>query len=90
MTVKLALRVYTTTILPYFDYADILFMNANVNLLQKLQYAQNRCLNICLILPHLTHTNVVHHQANIPLLHHRRYSHMFKLYVQKVLTSLLC
>ena len=76
LTKKLSLKVYVSTVLPYFDYADILFKNANVTLLAKLQYAQNRCLKTCLLLPHLTDTDYVHAKANLPLLAERRKAHM--------------
>ena len=36
---KLALNIFTATIVPYFDYADILFVTTHENLLKPLQFA---------------------------------------------------
>ena len=72
----MALQIYKTTILPYFDYADIVYMNANLGLISKLQIDQNRCLKICLRFNRLTNTEFVHHKAKLPLLESHRYIHL--------------
>ena len=73
---KIALRFYLTSILPYMDYADILFMSTAEKFLQPLQYAQNKCLKICLKYPHLTPTDMVHFDAKCNFLADRRYAHL--------------
>ena len=73
---RLSVNIFVATILPYLDYADILFSTTHDNLLKPLQYAQNRCLKICLKYPHLTSTDVVHSDANCNYLSDRRRIHM--------------
>ena len=73
---KLAIRIFTATIVPYFDYADILFATTHDNLLKPLQYAQNRCLKIGLKYPHLTPTDIVHKDAKCNYLVDRRNIHI--------------
>ena len=43
-----ALLIYKTMLLPYLDYADVIFHRSNSADLDKLQRLQNRCLRICL------------------------------------------
>ena len=76
LTVKMALQIFNTTILPYFDYADIIYMNAQLGHINKLQIDQNRCLKICLRLNRLTHTDFVHCEAKTPMLSDRRSAHL--------------
>ena len=73
---RMALSIYSSTVLPYFDYADIIYMNANVTSLQRLQYDQNRALKIALNLPWLTNTDFVHAKAKLPKLDDRRNTHL--------------
>ena len=77
----MALKIYKTTVLPYFDYADIIFMNASPTALQRLQYDQNRAVKIALGVPWLTNTELVHCKAGCPLLMDRRKNTSAKLYV---------
>ena len=65
-------KVYT---LPLFDYGDILYAYANVNILAQLQMIQNRCLKYCLNLPRLTPTDYIHQELNIASLRNRRIYH---------------
>ena len=44
---KTAQQIYKSMILPYIDYADVVFANSNVSDIEKLQRLQNRCLKIC-------------------------------------------
>ena len=69
------LKIYKTYALPLFDYADVLYTAANVDILASLQRVQNRCLKYCLKLPYLTHTDYVHQSAAIPMLDKRREYH---------------
>ena len=45
---EVALHVYKSMLLPYFDYADIIFSKAASKDLDKLQRLQNKCLKICM------------------------------------------
>ena len=72
----MALNIYASKILPYFDYGDQLYVNAAQYILDDLQYAQNRCLKICLGLHRLTDTIYVHCKAKIPMLANRRLTHL--------------
>ena len=47
LTEKVASIIYRTMILPYFDYGDVIYDNANLKRLEKLLRLQNRCLKIC-------------------------------------------
>ena len=47
LTVKSAILIYKTMILPYFDYGDIIYMFSNKSELNKLERLQERCINIC-------------------------------------------
>ena len=58
-----ALTIYKTMVLPYFDYGDIFYMNANEQLLNKLQVLQNKCTNL-------------HREANVANLKIRRRWHL--------------
>ena len=49
MSNRTALLVYKTMILPFFDYADVIYHNASVSELEKLQRLQNRALKLCLV-----------------------------------------
>ena len=83
LDVNLAIRIFKATILPYFDYADILFLTTAETHLKPLQYAQNHCLKICLKYPHLTDTITVHREAKVNLLKDRRYGHLLNyMYVR--------
>ena len=43
----MALQIYKSMILPFLDYADVIFDKAYSKDLDKLQRLQNRCLKIC-------------------------------------------
>ena len=77
LNVRITLRIFKSKIVPYFDYGDILYVATSQFLLDDLQYAQNRCLKISLVLPWLTDTDVVHSKAKIPKLEFRRLSHLY-------------
>ena len=44
---EVALQINKSMILPYLDYADVIFDKAHSQDLEKLQRLQNRCLKIC-------------------------------------------
>ena len=79
MTKAMALKIYSSKVLPYFDYGDQLFCSAAQYILDDLQYAQNRCLKICLRVDHLTDTDWVHAKAKVPYLKDRRLAHLHNL-----------
>ena len=47
LTDEVALKIYKSMILPYFDYGDVIYNQGNQDGLDKLQRLQNRCLKIC-------------------------------------------
>ena len=63
-------------ILPYLDYADVIFHKANELGLSKLQRLQNRCLKICANLNRLFSTDQLHKNLSIPFLADRRKAHV--------------
>ena len=75
ITEDAALKIYKSMIMPYLDYGDILFMNANVKRVKKLQTLQNRALKICHDGPNVP-IDMLHQSAQIPKLIPRRISHL--------------
>ena len=67
-----AIRIYKAMILPYFDYADIVYDKAHKMDLDKLQRAQNRCLKTCLLDNCKTGTDLVHSRTKVPKLENKR------------------
>ena len=85
-----ALLIYKTMLLPYLDYADVIFNNSNSGDLQKLQKLQNRCLRICLGFDARFNTDRAHKLASTPFLSDRRKAHVCNfMYVRKSRTNLL-
>ena len=71
-----ALTIYKTKILPYFDYADLLYIGSYQRTLTKLQKHQNRALRICLCHGYRIKKSVLNKEAGIDLLSHRREAHL--------------
>ena len=71
-----AISIFKLMILPYFDYCDVIYMNACMNSLDKLQRLQNKCLKTCLGLHKLCETKTVHKQASCAFLAPRREAHL--------------
>ena len=86
-----AVRIYKAMILPYFDYADIVYDKARQMDLDKLQRAQNKCLKICTLSNIKTNTNLIHDRTKVPKLEFRRKVHLrnFMFRLRKV-DNLLC
>ena len=63
-------------ILPYFDYGDVFLINANQQLLGKIQRIQNRSLKICLGVDARTRTSDVHLRSKVARLADRRVAHL--------------
>ena len=73
---KMAITIYKTLIVPFLDYGDILFINASIELLNKLQRLQNKCLRICLRAHPQTPTFFLHQETKTAPLHDRRKAHL--------------
>lgn len=75
-TIQMSLTTYKSTILPYFDYCDIVYTGGQKKQLTKLQRLQNRALKICLIKPQRFSTEDIHRISNTPKLEMRRIAHL--------------
>ena len=85
-----ALQIYKSMILPYLDYADVIFSKANVTTLDKLQRLQNRCLKICAGLDRRYDTNQLHKTLKVPFLKDRGRAHVLNfMYNRKNCAELL-
>ena len=85
-----AIRIYKAMILPYFDYADIVYDKARQCDLDTLQRAQNRGLKICMSVNVMTDNNYVHSHSKDPKLFNRRKAHLRNfMYQRKTNESLL-
>ena len=76
ITEQVALLIYKTMILPYFDYCDVLYHSAGVGILDKLQRLQHKCLKTCLVLHRLSNTDDMQCAAKCSYLRPRRESHV--------------
>ena len=65
LTQEIALRIYKTKVLPYFDYCDVIYSGVANTLLTKLQRLQNRGLRICLKSPPRESTLRLHLYAQV-------------------------
>ena len=72
---EVALKIYKAMILPYIDYADVVYNRARAADLDKLQRLQNRCLKLCSGRDRLFDTDRVHKSTNTPFLVDRRKAH---------------
>ena len=85
-----ALLIYKSMILPYFDYADVIFCKANKKDLDKLQKLQNKCLRICTSRDRRFNADRAHALSNIPYLNDRRLAHVCNfMYTRKGNRALL-
>ena len=79
-----ALSIYKSMLLPYFDYADVIFDKALNKDIRKLQKLQNKCLKICVGKERRFDTNAIHKIANVPFLKDRREAHVLNfMYIRK-------
>ena len=86
-----AICIYKAMLLPYFDYADIVYDKAKQTDLDKLQCAQNKCLKTCILTDIRTDTNYVHVRTKVPKLENRRKVHLRNLiYQMKNDVNMLC
>ena len=81
---EVAVQIYKSMLLPYLDYADVIFSNAGVTELDKLQRLQNRCLRLCLGQDRLYSADRAHKEAGVAFLKDRRRAHVLNfMYVRK-------
>ena len=73
---NVALQIYNAMILPYLDYADVIFKNSNSGDLEKLQRLQNKCLRLCNSQIRNVSTERIHKITGVPFLHDRRKAHL--------------
>ena len=84
---NVALQIYKSMLLPYFDYADVIFSNSNVGDLEKLQRLQNKCLRLCNNRIRDASTDRLHKVAKTPFW---RRAHVLNfMYIRKDRLSLL-
>ena len=76
MTEAVALKVYKSMILPYFDYEDVKYNTANLDCLDKIQRLQNRCLKIYKEFNVRSGTNELHAVTHMPMGKERRVAHV--------------
>ena len=88
---KVALKIYKSMILPYFDYGDVIYNTASKEGLDRLQRLQNRCLKICKNVNMRFNTEELHRITKMPMLSKRRAAHvnnfMFKRLANKTLVD---
>ena len=84
MKTNVAILIYKSMVLPFFDYADVLLDKANGQELEKLQRLQNRGLKLCLGYNKRTNTKQIHKEAQVPLLEDRRRAHLLNfMYIRR-------
>ena len=87
---EVALQIYKSMLLPYFDYADVIFNNSNVGDLDKLQRLQNKCLKLCNHRVRNANVESIHKIAKVPFLKDRRKAHVLNfMYIRKSRPELL-
>ena len=85
-----ALNIYKSRLLPYFDYADVIFDRALNKDKEKLQKLQNKCLKICMGKFRRYSNDAIHKLANVPFLKDRREAHVLNfMYIRKSNVRLL-
>ena len=73
---KTATLLYKTMVLPYFDYADIVYHAAPAPMLMKLQRMQNQGLKICGAVKRRFSTREIHVRLQLPKLEERQIMHL--------------
>ena len=71
-----AMKIFKSMIIPYFDYGDVIYNSAGQEGLDKLQRLQNRCLKICKGFNKRFDTKDLHVITKIPMLASRRSAHI--------------
>ena len=81
MSEKSAITIYKSTILPIFDYNDIIYYLLSKQQLTKLQGMQNRAVRLVFMGRMLSVVDM-HKLAKVEYLEQRRQAHMLGLNVQ--------
>ena len=76
ITDSVAMKIYKSMIVPYFDYGDVMYNQASQEELDKLQRLQNKCLKICKGYNRRHGTVALHESTKVPLLSKRRIAHV--------------
>ena len=77
-------------LLPYLDYADVIFNHASNKDMEKLQRLQNKRLKVCMGKERRFSTELLHKRTNVPFLKDRREAHILNfMYIRKKKTQLL-
>ena len=87
---NVALLIYKSMILPYFDYADVIYHKSNSGDLSKLQRLQNRCIRVCMGYDRYISTDRAHKVTGSPFLEDRSNAHTLNfMFIRKRNTNLL-
>ena len=87
---NVALLIYKSMLLPYFDYADVIFSNTSTGDLDKLQRLQNKCLRLCNQRIRNVNTARLHKTTKVPFLKDRCRAHVLNfMYIRKSKPGLL-
>ena len=90
MNDNVAICIYKSMLLPYFDYADVIYNNAYSTDLDKLQRLQNRCLRVCLGQERHFSMEAAHKLTFVPILKDRSTAHTLNfMYKRKDRAELL-
>ena len=87
---NVALQIYKSMLLLYFDYADVIFHKSNTGDLDKLQRLQNKCLRMSNLRVRNASTDRLHKISKIPFLKDRRKAHVLNfMFIRKNKPGLL-
>ena len=91
LTIKAALDICKTTLLPTIDYGNIFLTACTIKELEKLQVMQNNAIRCCLNIPYprMEHVQVVHDMTNIKQVKERRSTHLLTCVHRAVLNRKL-
>ena len=91
LTIKAALDICKTTLLPTIDYGNIFLTACTIKELEKLQVVQNNAIRCCLNIPYprMEHVQVVHDMTNIKKVKERRSTHLLTCVHRTVLNRKL-
>ena len=79
LTESASINLYKAMILPYFDYADVIYDGATNTHLKKLQNIQNRALRLCLKERQALSISDLHNKCKLGTLQNRRQAHLLNL-----------
>ena len=85
LTDTVALKIYKSMILPYFDYGDVIYGSASKEGLDKLQRLQNKGLKICKGFNRRHGTDDLHRITKCPKLGARRVAHLNNFMFERAL-----